>query len=1065
MIQYFLSDRMIHTLGWTLVHSLWQAALFAIALGLLLLALRKFSARARYNLAIGVLAAFCLTTVLTFTQLYETAAKYSSLAKTEEASLQEGEVSLSATDSRLAETPLAPQNLGGHTLKKQAEPIKTARPTLLKRIGNYYDIHLPLIVTLWLMGVLILQLRFIGQLAYLQRLKNYGVERFPSHFAPMLQELETKLKLSKPVQYLSSFRVSSPFTAGWLRPVILFPATLLDQLNEPELRTIIAHELAHIQRHDFLVNLIQTLLCILFFYHPAVWWMSARIEEEREHCCDDMAIKVTGERIGYAKTLLALKEAELDPKLAVGLKGKHGFKQRVTRLLSGSLRAGTYQEGFVSALILVSVLASAIGLSGQASTLITSQSDIDLMDIEEQESAPTISDELIATAPERKVDPETGEELISATTSPNDIAAFVNDSTVFCFLLEAIDDGNLPLVKYFLRQGIQLNREDQFGRFPLSVAAGEKQPTIVKLLIENGADVNYLSKKGFTAIIEAADEGAYECTKILLKNGADPELRGRRFRRDALSMAASEGHKDVMQLLMQEIENTPRSGFSTTIKKETTPLHEAAEEGQLEIVEMLISSGVKVNAKDKDGRTPLSYAAEEGNARIVEILLKNGAKPNDLDQEKRSAMSYAAEEGFPTIVSLLNKYGGTFRGKDLSGRTALDYAIGELADFSLDRDKEVRNQGRQVLINGGSGLSEVIRQLIGQGASTNGVSLDEKGRVVIKLEAFEHNQYGEPQSHIDIFDNGTDEKEQMTEDHLVQLIKENELKLLEKQLIGGANPNILGEDNYTPLTMAARENNKLATRLLLNAGADPDQKDFHGMTAIEIALQENYIDILRQLNDNGDAVTALRPDGTSPLSRPAREGHLEVLRFLLEQGCSPNGGKGPSPLFYAARENNVEAVRMLLDHGADLNPQCNTRDTDYFGRKYPEMGTTIALYQGLTPLMAAITDQNIETAKLLIRRKADVNAKCLKVRYLSRQKLSWKVAASLTPTELEKAYRKAYIIKNWTPLLEAVESNNLQLVQLLLNAGADENHQASNGLTPLALAKQMGNKKIINLFD
>ena len=157
---------------------------------------------------------------------------------------------------------------------------------------------------------------------------------------------------------------------GWLRPMVLFPAALFKTLEDTQIYAILAHELAHVKRNDFLVNLLQHLLLSLFFYDPGVWWMSARIEEEREHSCDDLAVRITKQPIGYAKTLLHLTETQMNKStVAMGYKGanpsnRKGFKARITRLLSQSLSKASFSEGITTAIILVLTLVVAVGSSG-----------------------------------------------------------------------------------------------------------------------------------------------------------------------------------------------------------------------------------------------------------------------------------------------------------------------------------------------------------------------------------------------------------------------------------------------------------------------------------------------------------------------------------------------------------------------------------------------------------------------------------------------------------------------------------------------------------------------------
>ena len=95
--------------------------------------------------------------------------------------------------------------------------------------------------------------------------------------------------------------VEVPTVIGWLRPVVLMPASALSGMGPQQLEAILAHELAHIRRHDYLVNLLQTVVETLLFYHPAVWWLSGRIRVERENCCDDLAVSLCGDPYAYAE--------------------------------------------------------------------------------------------------------------------------------------------------------------------------------------------------------------------------------------------------------------------------------------------------------------------------------------------------------------------------------------------------------------------------------------------------------------------------------------------------------------------------------------------------------------------------------------------------------------------------------------------------------------------------------------------------------------------------------------------------------------------------------------------
>ncbi|MGB3800280.1 MAG: M56 family metallopeptidase, partial [Lewinella sp.] len=359
MIERLLTPHLVDAIGWTLLHTLWQAALFALLLGVVLIGLRTFSPRARYYVACGFLGAFVLAVGLTFHNLY---------SSPDGGSPTDSPQQMGATDMTQVEQDATPNsNMAPERGNEAVSGQTAASPVndLLISARQYFDRHLPLIVTLWLMGVLVLQLRLLGQLAWVQRVKSYGTARFPATWGERIQELERKLDLRRPVRYLTSGRISSPFTVGWLRPVILLPGDMLDSLRESQVMTILAHELAHIKRQDFAVNVLQTFLTTFFFYHPGVWWMSARIEDEREHCCDDLAVEATGERFDYARTLVQLQEKELAaPRLSMALGGR-GFTGRISRLLNGYLNTATFGEGVITTLIFAAVLSLALGTTGE----------------------------------------------------------------------------------------------------------------------------------------------------------------------------------------------------------------------------------------------------------------------------------------------------------------------------------------------------------------------------------------------------------------------------------------------------------------------------------------------------------------------------------------------------------------------------------------------------------------------------------------------------------------------------------------------------------------------------
>ena len=154
--------------------------------------------------------------------------------------------------------------------------------------------------------------------------------------------MRRQLGISRPVKFLQSALVNAPAVVGWLRPVVLVPASAVIGLSAAQLEAVIVHELAHIRRFDALANLLQMAVETALFYHPAVWWISRRIRVEREHCCDDVAVDTSGDALGYAKALASLEEwraLPVDSSLVLAANGGV-LKHRISRLLGLNIRGG-----------------------------------------------------------------------------------------------------------------------------------------------------------------------------------------------------------------------------------------------------------------------------------------------------------------------------------------------------------------------------------------------------------------------------------------------------------------------------------------------------------------------------------------------------------------------------------------------------------------------------------------------------------------------------------------------------------------------------------------------------
>ncbi|MHC4501112.1 MAG: M56 family metallopeptidase [Planctomycetota bacterium] len=173
----------------------------------------------------------------------------------------------------------------------------------------------------------------LGGWTQLQRLRRKMVKPVDASLHSKLKALAELLGIRRAVQLVESALVQVPTVVGWLKPVILLPASALTGLSPEQMEAILAHELAHIKRLDYLVNMLQTVVEILGFYHPAVWWVSHKIRVERENCCDDLAVSVSGDEVRYARALTLLEEIRGGQAALAVAAGGGSLLGRIRRLL------------------------------------------------------------------------------------------------------------------------------------------------------------------------------------------------------------------------------------------------------------------------------------------------------------------------------------------------------------------------------------------------------------------------------------------------------------------------------------------------------------------------------------------------------------------------------------------------------------------------------------------------------------------------------------------------------------------------------------------------------------
>jgi beta-lactamase regulating signal transducer with metallopeptidase domain len=312
----------VGAVGSAILHSLWQGAVIGILTAVSLWALRGSAAGIRYTAACLGLAALTMAWLMTAVSYANRLDGPDPTVSTEYSG---------APDS----TAIAPQDASPLMVPFVAADPETPVTPWAERLEDWSRAVVPF----WFAGVIALSVRLAFGWRNVRRIRRASSEPLASPWPERVTAIRDRLRISRPVRVVRSALVQVPMLIGWLRPVILIPASVVSGLTPAQLEAVIAHELAHVRRHDYIANIVQTAADILLFYHPACWWISKQIRAEREHCCDDIAAGVCGDRVLYAEALADLETLRSETP-ALGLAATDGvLMRRVRRLVAAP--AGT----------------------------------------------------------------------------------------------------------------------------------------------------------------------------------------------------------------------------------------------------------------------------------------------------------------------------------------------------------------------------------------------------------------------------------------------------------------------------------------------------------------------------------------------------------------------------------------------------------------------------------------------------------------------------------------------------------------------------------------------------
>lgn len=331
---------LIHSMGWSLIHSIWQGILVYVVLRVLLYLLPAGNARLRYRSAylslIVVLAWFAGNFYSEWQRLQGITIK----------------VTEGGTD---------PSGARVFFIKTLQDHGSYLNDSLALQIERYF----PLLSGVYILGVLFLCVRFVLNILQVLSYKRRGVHVPDEDTLSFFENLKTRLEINRSVKLMITERLNMPVVFGAIKPVILLPLASLSQLSPDQLEAILIHELGHIKRNDYLLNILQTVAETVLFFNPFAWMISSIIRQEREHCCDDLVLAYTSYPLPYVRALAILEANRVQPATfamaAIG--SSNHLLNRIKRIMETRKQSWNYSHLLISFFLIAALAVSVIWLT------------------------------------------------------------------------------------------------------------------------------------------------------------------------------------------------------------------------------------------------------------------------------------------------------------------------------------------------------------------------------------------------------------------------------------------------------------------------------------------------------------------------------------------------------------------------------------------------------------------------------------------------------------------------------------------------------------------------------
>jgi ankyrin repeat protein len=678
---------------------------------------------------------------------------------------------------------------------------------------------------------------------------------------------------------------------------------------------------------------------------------------------------------------------------------------------------------------------------------------------------------------------------------------------------------HLEIARILLEYNVEVDSRNEDGSTPLFIASSNRNVDIsryrdiMRLLLDHGANVNAHDNRRNTPLHVAASEGDLEVARMLLEHKADANALGNEGStplHKASQGSRSRGEGQEMVQLSRLVRLFLDNGADPHAHDDngSTPLHFAVSKGHLEVTRMLLERKADVNSLNGEGLTPLQRASEgprKGYPDIMQLLLDHGANVNVHDNRRNTPLHFAASEGHLEIARMLLEHKADVNALGIEGSTPLHKAsqgsqscgggleMVQLVRLFLDNgaDPHVRDDNGSTPLHFAvsKGHLEVTRMLLELKADVN--SFNGEGLTPLQ-RALEGPREGYPDFMRLLLDHGANvnvhDNRRSTLLHFAA--SEGHLEVARMLLERKANVNALDDEGSTPLHQASHSSQSgdaditQLVRLLLDNGADPHACDNNGNTPLHFAASEGHLEVVRTLLERKADVDSLNGEGLAPLQRASegrREGYLDIMRLLLDHGANVNvhDNSRNTPLHFAASRSHLEVARMLLELKADVNALNKEGSTPLHQafetwRKNPDIvrllldhGADANVHdkRGNTLLHFAASEGDLKITRVLLERIVEVvnsqNDDGYTAFLLALKRQNLDVARLLLDHNPDVHVRDE---RGYTPLHVAVRNGHLDICRILLERNADVNSQTHHRSTPLLIASEVGTPDLVQLF-